>query len=94
MQFMIFCIISFSMAWIISKEYIFKWFRDMIKNKFLKKLICCPNCLSVWVGFILSPFFIFNEMILLNTFFGGMISYFFMKIMTIIIDKNTFTLDE
>lgn len=47
-------ILSTAISFLISKEWIFKWWRNLKWKPFLKKLWSCPNCLSIWVSFFMS----------------------------------------
>lgn len=49
----IFILVSYAITSIVTKEYIFYWFR----KRFPVKPFTCPNCFSVWVGIILSFLF-------------------------------------
>jgi hypothetical protein len=93
----LFCATTFSIAWIISREFIFKWLRNALKPlKFIHKLISCSNCLSVWTGAITALFWpvLLIQPFIINVVVGAMLSYFFMKIMSIWINNNEITLED
>jgi hypothetical protein len=89
-----FIITTFGLSMIISTEKIFKSFRKKIKNKFLYNLISCPNCLSVWIGFILSFLFPTLIMIYLSNLIYMMISYTSVRLILAWLSNKEFVINE
>lgn len=88
-------ITSFSIAWIVTREHIFKAFRDSFKRvKFIHRLVSCPGCFSVWSGLLIALIWQVVTPLYLNIIIVPMLSYFFMKIMVIWINKNDITLED
>lgn len=84
----IFIIASISLTNIISREYIFEWFRKFIGKHFkysmLNKLINCETCLSFWIGLILSLIF---PQLGIYWFLGGLIASICTKTYVIMLIK-------
>ena len=86
MELLIFILLSIGIVNIIQNENIFKWFREIVKKSDkLYKFLMCPTCFGFWIGVILSFVFRFNDIMLLNLFFGGIISSIVNKIYIILI---------
>lgn len=86
----IFILTTFGMTAILTQEYIFKWLRKILHFK----PFTCPNCMSVWCGFILSFIFPIISIWYFNIFVCGMISYTSVRLLLIVCNKNEFRIDD
>jgi len=91
MNMLIFILASFAMTTILTRESIFKWLRKLLPFK----PFTCPNCLSVWVGIVLSFLFPTLISIYISWFLYGMISYTGLRIINrIVYGEELIMLDE
>jgi hypothetical protein len=75
-MFLIFILALYSIVNIITTQFIFKPFRELVRKRFsedgyLYKLITCPTCLSFWASLPLSIFFNIDIPLLLIPFVGS-----------------------
>lgn len=75
MNLILFILVCYGLTNAITKELVFKWFRDFVDKYFpysiLKKIINCPTCCSFWVGLLISLIY---PILTLNVIYCGLIS--------------------
>jgi hypothetical protein len=70
-----FILINFGLSYIITQSYLFEWFRNLFKNKYLSYLMNCIVCLGFWSALIISFFIAPTPFFILNGFIGSACNY-------------------